>query len=43
LIQDTLDWIRSMYQPRPEYPVKYIPPKLEAPDRVIHGADGPDR
>lgn len=43
LMQDTLDWIRSMYQPRPEYPVKYIPPKLDAPDRATPGADGPDR
>ena len=43
LMQDTLDWIRSMYQPRPEYPVKYIPPKLDAPDRATPPADGPDR
>lgn len=43
LMQDTLDWIRSMYQPRPEYPVKYVPPKLNAPDRATPGADGPDR
>jgi len=43
LMQDTLDWIRSMYQPRPEYPVKYIAPKLDAPDRAPPGADGPDR
>ena len=43
LMQDTLDWIRSMYQPRPEYPVKYIPPNLEAPDRATPGTGGPDR
>jgi hypothetical protein len=43
LMQDTLDWIRSMYQPRPDYPVKYIAPKLDAPDRATPGADGPDR
>ena len=43
LMQDTLDWIRSMYQPRPEYPVKYIPPNLEAPDRPTPGTGGPDR
>ena len=43
LMQDTLEWIRSMYQPRPDYPVKYIPPKLDAPDRATPGADGPDR
>ena len=43
LMQDTLDWIRSMYQPRLEYPVKYIPPNLEAPDRATPGTGGPDR
>ena len=43
LMQDTLDWIRSMYQPRPEYPVKYVPPKLDARDHATPGADGPDR
>ena len=43
LLQDTLDWIRSMYQPRPEYPVKYVAPKLDAIDKVVPTADGPDR
>lgn len=43
LLQDTLDWIRSMYQPRPEYPVKYIAPKLDAVDKVVPTVDGPDR
>lgn len=43
LLQDTLDWIRSMYQPRPEYPVKYVAPKLDAPDRPDTTVDGPDR
>jgi hypothetical protein len=43
LLQDTLDWIRSMYQPRPEYPVKYVAPKLDAVDQVVPTVDGPDR
>jgi hypothetical protein len=43
LLQDTLDWIRSMYQPRPEYPVKYVAPKLDAVDKAVPTADGPDR
>ncbi|RLS45878.1 MAG: hypothetical protein DWH86_04300 [Planctomycetota bacterium] len=43
LLQDTLDWIRTMYQPRPEYPVKYIAPKLDAPDKPASGTDTPDR
>ena len=43
LMQDTLDWIRSMYQPRPDYPVDYKPPMLEAPDAPLNGPDQPDR
>jgi hypothetical protein len=43
LLQDTLDWIRSMYQPRPEYPVKYVAPKLDAIDKAAPTIDGPDR
>ncbi len=43
LLQDTLDWIRSMYQPRPEYPVKYVAPKLDAVDKAVPTIDGPDR
>ena len=27
----TIDWIRSMYQPRPRYPVEFTPPTQEAP------------
>lgn len=27
----TLEWIRSMYQPRPRYPVDYTPPTQETP------------
>jgi hypothetical protein len=43
LLADTLDWIRSMYQPRPEYPVKYVPPRLNAPDKPVRDPGGPDR
>ena len=43
LMQDTLDWIRSMYQPRPDYPVNYVAPKLDAPDAPVPTPDGPDR
>lgn len=43
LMDDTLDWIRSMYQPRPDYPVNYVPPKLDAPDAPVRTPDGPDR
>jgi hypothetical protein len=43
MLSDTLDWIASMYQPRPEYPVKYVPPRLDAPDRPVPAIDGPDR
>lgn len=27
----TIDWIRSMYRPRPEYPIEYEPPGTKAP------------
>ncbi|MFO0962976.1 MAG: hypothetical protein U0625_08735 [Phycisphaerales bacterium] len=40
---DTIEWIRSMYQPRPTYPVDYVPPKLDAPDKPVRTLDGPDR
>ncbi len=30
-LEETLQWIRSMYQPRPIYPVEYVPPDLTAP------------
>jgi len=30
-LADTLTWIRSMYQPRPDYPVDYAPPRMEVP------------
>jgi len=43
LLNDTVEWIRGMYQPRPEYPVNYKPPKLNAPDKPVRPLDGPDR
>ena len=30
-LADTLAWIRSMYQPRPDYPVEYQPPRVAVP------------
>ncbi len=30
-LADTLTWIRSMYQPRPDYPVDYTPPSMDVP------------
>ncbi len=30
-LQETLQWIRSMYQPRPVYPIDYTPPDLTPP------------
>ncbi len=31
LINDAVKWIRSMMQPRPDYPVEYEPPRLRRP------------
>lgn len=31
---ETMQWIRGMYKPRPEYPVDYEPPRLDAIDRA---------
>lgn len=30
-LAETQAWIRSMYQPRPEYPVNYTPPVIDVP------------
>jgi hypothetical protein len=30
MIRHTVEWIRSMYRPRVDYPVEYEPPRLEA-------------
>lgn len=43
LLQDTVEWIRGMYQPRPEYPIQYKAPKLNAPDSAARPIDTPDR
>lgn len=43
LMADTLEWIRGMHQPRPEYPVAFELPQLDAPDRPVREPDGPDR
>ena len=29
--QEAVEWIRSMYRPRPEYPIQYTPPAPSAP------------
>ena len=37
LLEATLSWINSMYQPRTRYPVNYDPPVLDSPDGDISG------
>ncbi len=37
--EQALDWIRSMYRPRPEYPVTYTPPQ----GRTLLDADEPEQ
>ena len=32
LLEDYARWVKAMYRPRPDYPVNYEPPKLDAPD-----------
>ncbi|MFO0875544.1 MAG: hypothetical protein U0575_16485, partial [Phycisphaerales bacterium] len=41
LLDDTLKWIRSMFRPRPKYPIEYEPPVLTVPDRRDAGGDVP--
>ncbi len=43
LYEDALAWIKLMYQPRPDYPIDYEPPKLDAPDKPATPLDGNDR
>ncbi len=38
--QDAIDWIRSMYMPRPDYPVQYTPPVPGAPGQPVLGEAG---
>ena len=40
LLDATLEWITSMYQPRTRYPVKYDPPVLDSPDGDL--SENPD-
>lgn len=42
---ETMQWIRGMYRPRPEYPVDYEPPRLDAIDRGTgdSGSSGAER
>lgn len=43
VIGDTLAWIESMMQPRPDYPVEYEPPVLETVEEGIFGEEEVDR
>jgi hypothetical protein len=43
LLAESLEWIRGMYAPRPEYPVDFKLPVLDAPDRPVRSPDEPDR
>jgi hypothetical protein len=40
LLDDFERWVKSMYRPRPEYPVDYRPPELDSID--VPAAEGPD-
>ncbi len=43
-LASTLSWIRSMYQPRPVYPIEYQPPDLRTPEPgTPQDADEPTR
>ena len=37
--EEAVEWIRSMYQPRPDYPIDYEPPAPSVPIRPAH--EGP--
>jgi hypothetical protein len=44
--KDAIDWIRSMYAPRPEYPIEYTPPRTKAdelPEEILMPAPGGPR
>lgn len=36
----TMDWIRAMYQPRPEYPIEYVPPGAAVPQPAPAPSEG---
>ncbi|MCL4211775.1 MAG: hypothetical protein KJZ68_14060 [Phycisphaerales bacterium] len=40
LLEDAVAWIRSMYQPRPDYPIDYTPPDIGRKDDAPFGAPG---
>lgn len=42
-IGQTVDWVRSMYQPRPDHPVDYAPPVVDLPPKSAPGAPGVPR
>lgn len=39
--QDTLDWIKQMYRPRPSYPIEYTPPGASTGITPARGPDEP--
>lgn len=44
--KDAIGWIRSMYTPRPEYPIEYTPPRTKAdglPEETLRPAEGGPR
>jgi hypothetical protein len=43
LYEDSILWIDSMYKPRPEYPIEFTPPQLDAPDAPAPDLDGEER
>jgi hypothetical protein len=42
LWQGSIEWVRAMMMPRPEYPVEYDPPRLERPALAGNSQDGQD-
>jgi len=34
LLEEFEGWVRAMYKPRPDYPIKFSPPQLKAPDHA---------
>ncbi len=41
--QEAVGWLSTMYRPRPEYPIKYEPPRFEMKDETGAEAGKPDR
>lgn len=42
MLRDSIEWIESMMQPRPDYPVEYEPPKLGEPETADGEGSGGD-